>query len=134
MIAIHTDPGYPDLKNHLIASTGLAFYLDRDHELTEVIGQRLANLRLPDCSSYSELLHDPVEGEKEMDVLIGRLTIGETSFFRDPGQFDAIRDLIGRGLALDRVPVGAVGDGPWAMLDEHGQLLAEILRRLPPPP
>jgi tRNA pseudouridine55 synthase len=36
----------------------------------------------------------------------------------------AIADLIGRGLALDRVPVGAVGDGPWAMLDEHGQLLA----------
>jgi tRNA pseudouridine55 synthase len=36
----------------------------------------------------------------------------------------AIADLIGRGRALDRVPVGAVGDGPWAMLDEHGQLLA----------
>jgi tRNA pseudouridine55 synthase len=28
------------------------------------------------------------------------------------------------GLALDRVPLGAVGDGPWAMLDETGALLA----------
>jgi tRNA pseudouridine55 synthase len=35
-----------------------------------------------------------------------------------------IADLIGRGLALDRVPVGALGDGPWAMLDDHGNLLA----------
>jgi tRNA pseudouridine55 synthase len=35
-----------------------------------------------------------------------------------------IADLIGRGLALDRVPIGAVGDGPWAMLDPHGHLLA----------
>jgi tRNA pseudouridine55 synthase len=35
-----------------------------------------------------------------------------------------IADLIGRGLALDRVPVGAQGDGPWAMLDDHGNLLA----------
>ncbi len=31
---------------------------------------------------------------------------------------------IGRGLPLDRVPIGAVGDGPWAMLDEEGDLLA----------
>jgi len=33
-------------------------------------------------------------------------------------------DAIGTGLALDRVPLGAVGDGPWAMLDERGRLLA----------
>jgi tRNA pseudouridine55 synthase len=31
---------------------------------------------------------------------------------------------IGHGLALDRVPVGAVGDGPWAMVDARGTLLA----------
>jgi tRNA pseudouridine55 synthase len=28
------------------------------------------------------------------------------------------------GLPLDRVPLGAMGDGPWAMLDETGDLLA----------
>jgi hypothetical protein len=28
------------------------------------------------------------------------------------------------GLPLDRVPLGAVGDGPWAMLNEAGELLA----------
>jgi tRNA pseudouridine55 synthase len=49
---------------------------------------------------------------------------------------DALRDLdavtvdtdaaasIRTGLPLDRVPLGAVGDGPWAMLDEAGELLA----------
>jgi tRNA pseudouridine55 synthase len=35
-----------------------------------------------------------------------------------------IADLIGRGLALDRVPIGAVGEGPWAMVDQGGRLLA----------
>jgi tRNA pseudouridine55 synthase len=35
-----------------------------------------------------------------------------------------IADLIGRGLPLDRIPVGAMGEGPWAMLDEQGNLLA----------
>ena len=28
------------------------------------------------------------------------------------------------GLPLDRVPLGAAGEGPWALLDEHGGLLA----------
>jgi tRNA pseudouridine55 synthase len=28
------------------------------------------------------------------------------------------------GLPLDRVPLGAVGDGPWAVVDERGELLA----------
>ncbi len=32
--------------------------------------------------------------------------------------------VIGRGLPLDRVPIGAAGDGPWAMLNERGDLLA----------
>jgi tRNA pseudouridine55 synthase len=35
-----------------------------------------------------------------------------------------IAGLIGRGLALDRVPIGAVGEGPWAMVDQQGSLLA----------
>ena len=34
-----------------------------------------------------------------------------------------IAGLIGRGLALDRVPIGA-GPGPWAMVDSAGNLLA----------
>jgi tRNA pseudouridine55 synthase len=35
-----------------------------------------------------------------------------------------IATTIGRGLPLDRVPIGAMGDGPWAMLDQDGNLLA----------
>ncbi len=94
MIPIRADPGYGDLKNRLIASTGLAFYLDRDRELMEAIGERLADLRLIDCRSYSRFLSRGVEGETEMDRLIAKLTIGETSFFRDQDQYAAIRDLI----------------------------------------
>jgi tRNA pseudouridine55 synthase len=36
----------------------------------------------------------------------------------------AIADAIRTGLPLDKVPLGAVGDGPWAMLDERATLLA----------
>ncbi len=37
---------------------------------------------------------------------------------------DDVAASIRTGLALDRVPLGAVGDGPWAMLDGAGALLA----------
>ena len=35
-----------------------------------------------------------------------------------------VTGLIAVGLPLDRVSLGALGDGPWAMVDEGGQLLA----------
>jgi tRNA pseudouridine55 synthase len=37
---------------------------------------------------------------------------------------DEIAVSVGHGLPLDRVPLGAVGDGPWAMVDGRGTLLA----------
>ena len=37
---------------------------------------------------------------------------------------DEVVASISHGLPLDRVPLGAVGDGPWAMLDGEGVLLA----------
>ncbi len=36
----------------------------------------------------------------------------------------AVAASIRTGLPLDRVPLGAAGEGPWAMLDESGTLLA----------
>ncbi len=36
----------------------------------------------------------------------------------------SVAGAIRTGLPLDRVPLGATGDGPWAMLDEGGTLLA----------
>jgi chemotaxis protein methyltransferase CheR len=88
------DPAYGPLKDQLIASTGLAFYADRDNLLTELIGGRLSDLGLRDCSSYAQLLADGETGRGEMEVLIARLTIGETYVFRDQEQFAAIRDTV----------------------------------------
>ena len=36
----------------------------------------------------------------------------------------AVAASIRTGLPLDRVPLGAAGEGPWAMLDGRGNLLA----------
>jgi chemotaxis protein methyltransferase CheR len=94
LIPVAEDPTYPALKNHLIKTTGLAFYASRDKELTELIGQRLSTLELRDCSSYAEFLKGNESGQAEMEVIIAQLTIGETSFFRDPAQFQAITEVV----------------------------------------
>ena len=51
----------------------------------------------------------PAEGLRDLD----RVTVD-----------DETAALIGRGLPVDRVPIGAVGDGPFALLDPAGRLLA----------
>jgi chemotaxis protein methyltransferase CheR len=91
---VSQDRAYSRLKDYLTASTGLTFPPNREKELAEFIGRRLADLRMRDCSSYAEFLAGSAGSEAELDVLVEHLTIGETYFFRDPEQFAAIRDII----------------------------------------
>jgi chemotaxis protein methyltransferase CheR len=88
------DPDYKALKDHLIAATGLSYYCDRNEDFGERIRTRLSELGLPDCSAYSALLDDERKGPAERDIIVARLNIGETYFFRDQEQLDAIRDVV----------------------------------------
>jgi chemotaxis protein methyltransferase CheR len=88
------DPHYPRLKEHVIATTGLAYYRDRDDDLCQYAGQRMDELSLPGCASYLELLCDDAAGPAELDKLVEQLTIGETFFFRHCESFDALRDTV----------------------------------------
>ena len=88
------DPLYPRLKEHVVGSTGLAYYEDKDADLALRIGRRLSCLGLRDCSSYLHVLCDPLSGPSELEALTAEVTIGETCFFRHREHFDALRDLI----------------------------------------
>lgn len=91
---VASDPGYAPLKERLIAASGLDFYRDRDQDLTDLIAGRLAELGLDDCLAYLDLMADGSDGRAEFEALVSRLTVGETYFFRDRPQFDALRDII----------------------------------------
>ncbi len=87
-------------------------------------GAHVANLRRTRIGSF---------GREDMHTLEALDALGPAAVLT-PAQ--ALRDLdsvtvpadtaasIRTGLPIDRVPLGALGDGPWAMLDEHGALLA----------
>jgi len=88
------DPLYPELKEQLIQSTGLAYYLDKDVDLARRVGRRLSTTGVLDCASYLSVLRDPLKGPSELDALIAEITIGETYFFRHPEHFDALREQV----------------------------------------
>jgi chemotaxis protein methyltransferase CheR len=113
------DPLFPRLKEHLLASTGLSYYLNKDHDFSSRVGRRLSKIGVHDCASYLNILCDPVDGPSELDALIAEVTIGETYFFRHREQFDALRDvvfpdLIERNGSSRRLRIWCAGcaDGP----------------------
>lgn len=84
-------------------------------------GAHLRNLRRHRVGSFTEAEARPVGGLDPGDLLppveavrdLDRVALG-----------DEMAALVARGLPLDRVPAGAVGAGPWAVVDGSGVLLA----------
>jgi chemotaxis protein methyltransferase CheR len=108
------DPGYGRLKDHVIKSTGLAYYSNKDSDLAARIGRRLAKACLHDCNSYLDVLTSSETGEAELDELIAELTIGETYFFRYREQFQALQntvlpDIIARNQSSRRLRIWSAG-------------------------
>ena len=113
------DPLYGRLKAHVVQSTGMAYYADKDAEFSRRLKRRLNAAQVRDCASYLDLLRHPVQGPPELDALIAEITIGEPYFFRHPEHFDALRvhvlpDLIARNRHKRSLRVWDAGcaDGP----------------------
>jgi tRNA pseudouridine55 synthase len=84
-------------------------------------GAHLDNLRRTRIGSFGEAEMRPLEAVGPDTVL------SPAAAMRDLESVTVEEDVaasIRTGLALDRVPLGAGGDGPWAMLDGAGALLA----------
>ena len=81
-------------------------------------GAHLRNLRRTRIGSFSV---------EEAHVLTVAHVLSPAQALRDLPQVDLDAEMarsVSHGLALDRVSVGATGDGPWALLDRRGELLA----------
>jgi len=96
--AVPDDPAFTDLKRRIIARTGHAYYEDKDSVLWERLRGRIRASGAATLAGYVALL----EGEAEWAELEAAITIGETFFFRDAGQFAALRDTILPGLIARR--------------------------------
>lgn len=94
-------PEYAQLAALIAEQTGLTFPPSRQADLEHALGEVL------DDATSKEQLRELLAGETAArDELIARLTIGESYFFRDPGQFRLLREEILPGIAAAR------GDAP----------------------
>jgi chemotaxis protein methyltransferase CheR len=69
---------------------GLAFSEKRRTELEIGVRRAFAASTCQDLESYYRMLLNSTHGEMELERLVNYLTIGETHFFRDAGQFNAL--------------------------------------------
>ncbi|MEH3119240.1 MAG: protein-glutamate methyltransferase [Methylorubrum populi] len=87
------DPGFPALKERVIARTGHDYYEDKDDLLYDRLRKRMRTRGVADCTAY-RLLLDGAAGREEWAALEAEITIGETFFFRYAEQFAALRKTI----------------------------------------
>jgi tRNA pseudouridine55 synthase len=84
-------------------------------------GAHLRNLRRTRIGSFS------VDDARPVDELTSAVVLTPAQAMRDLDQVVVPVEIarnIARGLPLDRVPVGATGEGPWGLVDESHRLLA----------
>ena len=87
-------PAYQALESLVVGTTGHARLAARNGLLRDKLERRLRTTGIQSLESYLDFLSQAPDGAREFDSLIAELTIGETSFFRHPEQFDVLRDVV----------------------------------------
>ncbi|HKI33969.1 MAG TPA: protein-glutamate O-methyltransferase CheR [Gemmataceae bacterium] len=83
-----THPAYEAVVRFVGERTGLSFAPQRHDSAEQGIRRAMARAGITDLGQYRALLQ---RDARALDDLIVELTVGETYFFREPGQFDFIR-------------------------------------------
>ncbi len=85
-----TDDQFAKFSTLLLERAGLHFDPSKRSTLQSHIRDRAQACHAPDVQAYLERLLDPVQGKAELQRLIERVVIHETSFFRNKEHFSAI--------------------------------------------
>ncbi len=121
--ATEPDPERPGVYRAEVVCSSGTYIRVLAHDLGRALGggAHVANLRRTRIGSFGEADMRPLDAVGPDRVL----TPAQAMRDLDTVAVDrAAAASIRTGLALDRVPLGALGEGPWAMLDAHGELLA----------
>jgi chemotaxis protein methyltransferase CheR len=130
-----TDADYLRFRDLARQQTGLEFGDVRRPDLERAVFNTLCQVGLPDTEALFHLLTDSPNGRTglALDVLVSGLTIGETHFFRNRPQFEALErhilpDLIARRRDTRRLRIWSAG----CASGEEPYSLAILLHRLLP--
>jgi chemotaxis protein methyltransferase CheR len=114
---------------------GLRFSQKRRAELERGVKQAFAASTCTDLDEYYHLLQDPESSAIHAERLINALTISETHFFRDAGQFEALRQYVLPQIIKRRRPLRtlriwsagcASGEEPYSIAILLRELLPDV--------
>jgi len=117
------DPARPGVYRAVVECSSGTYVRALADDLGRALGggAHLDHLRRTQIGSFGEADMRPLEAIGPDALLSPAEAMRD---LEDVRVDDDVAASIRTGLALDRVPLGAVGDGPWAMLDATGALLA----------
>lgn len=120
------------------ARTGMTIGAARRSFLETNLAIRMREIGLSDYEAYYEQLMAGPVAEREWAVLVDRLTVQETSFFRHPSSFALVRQHVAELLlqdpgrkSLHLWSVGcSTGEEPYSLAMQTDAQLAELKRRV----
>lgn len=120
------------------ARTGMTIGAARRTFLETSLGIRMREIGLNDYEAYYEQLMAGPVAEREWAVLVDRLTVQETSFFRHPSSFALVRQHVSELLlkdpgrkSLNLWSVGcSTGEEPYSLAMQTDAQLAELRRKV----
>jgi tRNA pseudouridine55 synthase len=117
------DPARPGVYRAMVECSSGTYVRVLADDLGRALGgaAHLDHLRRTQIGSFGEADMRPLEAIGPDALLSPAEAMRDLEAVRVD---DDVAASVRTGLALDRVPLGAVGDGPWAMLDATGALLA----------
>jgi chemotaxis protein methyltransferase CheR len=128
---------YQAVRDFIVRRTGLFFPEAKREDLLTVLRDRLGVLgQFNELGAYLAYLEREEDGGRELRGLVSRLTVGETYFFRNRGQFSALRDHLlpeiiarrrGRQQSLRIWSAGcSTGEEPYSLAILLRELLPDI--------
>ena len=104
---------YEKIRNLIYQRSGLFFSTVRKAILEKKVAERIDALDATGIEQYLKILSDPLQGRRELQSLLDRVTAAESSFFRDKPQIDAISQRILPELMEKRKQRGIVRVRIW---------------------
>jgi chemotaxis protein methyltransferase CheR len=88
------DPELVRIRDMIYQTAGIFHPDNKLRLLQDRCGRRMKELRVPTLREYSECLTIRPNRQAELVALLNEITIGETSFFRNQPQLDALRRIV----------------------------------------
>lgn len=126
------------LRQFICEKTGIYFSEKKAYLLENRISKRLKELGLRTVSEYFNLLKHDTKAKEELLELFSAVTTNETSFFRNPPQFEALKEILKDHMTNGKNPFLRIwsagcstGEEPYTIAMVIMEVMEKLGRRIP---